>query len=93
MGDGNLHYNVFPPKGGRKADFADRKAGFTRAIHDLVAAYDGSISAEHGIGRLKRGDLLRYGDPGKIAAMRAIKAALDPKGILNPGAVLDMDGV
>ena len=48
----------------------------------------GSVSAEHGLGRLKVDDLLKYGDPGKIAAMRAIKAALDPKGIMNPGAVL-----
>ena len=59
-----------------------------RAIHDLVAEMDGSISAEHGIGRLKAADLERYGDPAKLAAMRAIKAALDPLGIMNPGAVL-----
>ena len=57
-------------------------------VHDLVDALDGSVSAEHGIGRLKTGDLVRYGDPAKLAAMRAIKAALDPKGIMNPGAVL-----
>ncbi len=58
------------------------------AIHDLVHAYGGSISAEHGIGRMKTGDLEKYGDPTKLAAMRAIKAALDPLGILNPGAVV-----
>ena len=51
-------------------------------------AMGGSISAEHGIGRMKLDDLERYGDPGKLAAMRAIKAALDPRGIMNPGAVL-----
>ena len=48
----------------------------------------GSVAAEHGVGRLKVADLARYGDPGKVAAMRAIKAALDPAGIMNPGAVL-----
>ena len=54
-------------------------------MHDLVHALGGSVAAEHGVGRLKVGDLARYGDPGKLAAMRAIKAALDPQGILNPG--------
>ena len=57
-------------------------------MHDIVADLGGSFSAEHGIGRLKVGDLERYGDPARLAAMRAIKAALDPKGIMNPGAVL-----
>ncbi len=59
-----------------------------RLVHDLVDGYGGSVSAEHGIGRLKVEDLERYGDPAKLAAMRAIKAALDPLGIMNPGAVL-----
>jgi len=57
-------------------------------VHDLVHEMGGSVSAEHGIGRLKVDDLERYGDPAKLAAMRAIKAALDPNGIMNPGAVL-----
>jgi FAD/FMN-containing dehydrogenase len=57
-------------------------------IHDMVHEMDGSVSAEHGIGRLKVADLERYGDPAKLAAMRAIKAALDPLGIMNPGAIL-----
>ncbi len=57
-------------------------------MHDLVDEMGGSVSAEHGLGRLKVDDLERYGDPGKLAAMRAIKTALDPNGILNPGAVL-----
>ncbi len=59
-----------------------------RTVHDLVHALGGSVAAEHGVGRLKTGDLERYGDPGKLAVMRKIKAALDPEGILNPGAVL-----
>ncbi|WP_158968817.1 FAD-binding oxidoreductase [Chachezhania sediminis] len=88
LGDGNLHYNFFPVPGRTRADYADRKQALTEAVHDLVAEMDGSISAEHGIGRLKVGELERYGDPVKLAAMRAIKAALDPVGIMNPGAVL-----
>ncbi|MEM6888715.1 MAG: FAD-binding oxidoreductase [Pseudomonadota bacterium] len=88
VGDGNLHYNIFPPKGGRKQDHANQRAALQRAVHDLVAEMDGSFSAEHGVGRLKVDDLERYGDPAKLAAMRAIKAALDPLGIMNPGAVL-----
>ncbi|PWJ22306.1 FAD-binding oxidoreductase [Jannaschia seohaensis] len=88
VGDGNLHYNVFPPPGDSRAAHADRAAEITRTIHDLVHAHGGSVSAEHGIGRFKVGDLERYGDPTKLAAMRAIKAALDPAGIFNPGAVL-----
>ncbi|OYX43903.1 MAG: hydroxyacid dehydrogenase [Rhodobacterales bacterium 32-67-9] len=88
LGDGNLHYNVFPPKGGRAADHAGKAGAIKRTVHDLVHEFGGSVSAEHGIGRAKVDDLERYGDPGKLAAMRAVKAALDPLGILNPGAVL-----
>ncbi|MEM9787661.1 MAG: FAD-binding oxidoreductase [Pseudomonadota bacterium] len=88
VGDGNLHYNVFPPPGKSRADFLQEREKIKRALHDLVDEFDGSVSAEHGIGRLKVDDLERYGDPAKLAAMRAIKSALDPKGIMNPGAVL-----
>lgn len=88
LGDGNLHYNVFPARGRTRADHADDAPRVTEAVHELVHALDGSISAEHGVGRLKVADLARYGDPAKLAAMRAIKAALDPAGILNPGAVV-----
>jgi len=88
LGDGNLHYNIFPPKGGRVADHANQVPALRDAVNDLVAELDGSFSAEHGIGRLKVAELERYGDPAKLAAMRAIKAALDPLGIMNPGAVL-----
>ncbi len=88
LGDGNLHYNTFPPKGEARDAYLARAEEISRAVHDLVAEHGGSFSAEHGIGRLKVGDLERYGDPAKLAAMRAIKAALDPLGILNPGAVL-----
>ena len=88
MGDGNLHYNVFPMPGKSRADHDNQRSAIKRAVHDLVDELGGSVSAEHGVGRLKVDDLERYGDPGKLVAMRAIKAALDPKGILNPGAVL-----
>lgn len=88
MGDGNLHYNVFPMPGKSRADHDNQRSAIKRAVHDLVAELGGSVSAEHGVGRLKVDDLERYGDPGKLKAMRAIKAALDPEGILNPGAVL-----
>ncbi|MDU9002492.1 FAD-binding oxidoreductase [Sedimentitalea todarodis] len=88
VGDGNLHYNVFPPKGADRADYSHQGGAIKRAVHDLVADFNGSISAEHGIGRIKVDDLERYGDPVKLSAMRAIKMALDPQGIMNPGAVL-----
>lgn len=88
LGDGNLHYNVFPPKGKTRSDFENQRDAIKTCVHDLVDALGGSVSAEHGIGRLKVGDLERYGDPAKLVAMRAIKSALDPLGIMNPGAVL-----
>ncbi|SEM39489.1 FAD/FMN-containing dehydrogenase [Roseovarius tolerans] len=88
LGDGNLHYNVFPVSGRARADHVGERDAIKRAVHDLVHEMGGSVSAEHGIGRLKVGDLERYGDPVKLAAMRSIKAALDPQGIMNPGAVL-----
>jgi FAD/FMN-containing dehydrogenase len=90
LGDGNLHYNVFPQKGKTRADHENMREAIKTCVHDLVNELGGSVSAEHGIGRLKVGDLERYGDPAKLAAMRAIKTALDPLGIMNPGAVLRM---
>ncbi|MDM8168109.1 FAD-binding oxidoreductase [Roseovarius sp.] len=91
VGDGNLHYNVFPPKGQSKEAFTGQRDEIKRVVHDLVHELGGSVSAEHGVGRLKVDDLERYGDPAKLSAMRAIKAALDPVGIMNPGAVLRAD--
>ena len=88
VGDGNLHYNVFPVAGRSRADHEGDREAIKSAVHDLVETFGGSVSAEHGVGRLKVGDLERYVDPAKLAAMRAIKAALDPAGIMNPGAVL-----
>lgn len=88
LGDGNLHYNVFPAKGRSRKDYESQRDAVKICVHDLVDAMGGSVSAEHGLGRLKVDDLVKYGDPAKLAAMRAIKAALDPVGIMNPGAVL-----
>lgn len=88
LGDGNLHYNVFPAQGKTRKDHESQREAVKTCVHDLVDQMGGSVSAEHGLGRLKVADLERYGDPGKLAAMRAIKTALDPNGILNPGAVL-----
>ncbi len=87
-GDGNLHFNVNQRPGADPAAFRSREPVLRRAIHDLVAAMHGSFSAEHGIGQLKVGELERYAQPAELAAMRSIKQALDPKGILNPGKVL-----
>ena len=88
LGDGNLHYNLFPAPGRSRADYEPIRADLTGLVHGLVLARGGSISAEHGVGRLKAAELARTADPARLAAMRAIKAALDPLGILNPGAVL-----
>lgn len=88
LGDGNLHFNVFPPKGETRESGLHLKPQIERLVHDLVQDHEGSFSAEHGIGRAKTAELRRYADPAKLAAMAAIKAALDPVGIMNPGAVL-----
>jgi FAD/FMN-containing dehydrogenase len=88
LGDGNLHYNLFPPPGVPASSFADIRDRATRAVHDLVHQVGGAFSAEHGVGRLKTADLERLGDPVRLELMRAIKALIDPHGIMNPGAVL-----
>ncbi|TCP62290.1 FAD/FMN-containing dehydrogenase [Rhodovulum bhavnagarense] len=88
VGDGNLHYNVFPPPGETRADHENKRAAVKRCVHDLVNDLGGSVSAEHGVGRLKVEDIECYCDPAKLAAMRAIKSALDPIGIMNPGVIL-----
>lgn len=88
LGDGNLHYNVTQPVGMEKAAYMAQWDAINRVVHGLTARYGGSISAEHGIGRLKRHLLAEVKDPVALEMMRAIKATLDPKGILNPGKVL-----
>ena len=88
LGDGNLHYNVAPPAGESHAAFLEHQADVNRIVHDLVVDLGGSISAEHGIGMLKREELARYKSPVELGMMRAIKTALDPLGIMNPGKIL-----
>jgi len=87
LGDGNLHYNVYPPDGEAGKEWRKLSSRVTRLVHDTTHAHGGVISAEHGIGRAKVADLRRYGDPAKLHAMGAIKGALDPHGIMNPGAL------
>jgi FAD/FMN-containing dehydrogenase len=87
-GDGNLHFNINCIERERSEAFLAQEPQIRRAIHDLVAKYNGSISAEHGIGRLKREELQRYASPVALGTMRAIKQALDPNGIMNPGKLL-----
>ncbi|MEQ1580710.1 MAG: FAD-binding oxidoreductase [Steroidobacteraceae bacterium] len=88
LGDGNLHFNVTVPIGGDGKQFLASAPAINEAIHDLIAEYRGSISAEHGIGRLKRGELEHYKSSAELEVMRAVKQALDPRGIMNPGKVL-----
>lgn len=88
LGDGNLHYNLFPAPGRTRAEYADIRSDLSMAVHELALARGGSFSAEHGVGRLKTADLQRWADPARLATMRAIKQALDPAGIMNPGAIL-----
>jgi FAD/FMN-containing dehydrogenase len=89
LGDGNLHYNVQGPGGSAGADFVARhEASINAIVYDAVVARGGSISAEHGIGSLKREELAARKSPVALDMMRAIKSALDPDGVLNPGRVL-----
>ena len=88
LGDGNLHYNVAPGNAFTEADLLARQPAIYDVVHDSVHAFGGSISAEHGVGQLKRDLLPRYKDPVELALMRRIKQALDPDGIMNPGKVL-----
>jgi FAD/FMN-containing dehydrogenase len=88
LGDGNLHFNATEPAGVRGPEFMQLAPRINRAVHDLVARYGGSFSAEHGIGQLKRDELRRYKHPVALSLMHTIKQALDPKGIMNPGKVL-----
>ncbi|HQV03686.1 MULTISPECIES: FAD-binding oxidoreductase [unclassified Novosphingobium] len=89
LGDGNVHFHVQAPAGAdRDAWEAGDGKAISRAVHDLVAAWQGTISAEHGIGQLKVDELERLGDPVALNLLRRVKAALDPDGLLNPGKLL-----
>jgi FAD/FMN-containing dehydrogenase len=91
LGDGNVHYHVLAPAGARPGEW-ERSEGkeISHFVHDLVSEWQGSISAEHGIGQLKRDELERLGDPVQLHLMRAVKQALDPRGLLNPGKLVPL---
>ncbi|MEM9734542.1 MAG: FAD-binding oxidoreductase [Pseudomonadota bacterium] len=91
MGDGNLHYNISQPVGWTREQFFAHEEAIHEAVYDLVIAMEGSISAEHGVGQMKRDKLATIKDPTALAMMRSIKDALDPKGIMNPGKVLQFE--
>jgi FAD/FMN-containing dehydrogenase len=88
LGDGNLHFNLCLPDRCDQVEIESLTRLVNRAVHDIVAKYRGSIAAEHGIGQLKRDELAYYKSDVEMDVMRAIKKALDPKGLMNPGKVL-----
>lgn len=88
FGDGNIHYNITQPEGMETSAFLAEWERVNRAVYEVVLSFGGSISAEHGIGVMKRALLADVADPVKLSLMRQIKAALDPKGIMNPGKVI-----
>ncbi len=88
IGDGNLHYGLKAPEGMSRETFTQYKPAITRAINNLIRDFGGSISAEHGIGQEKLDELAYYSSPVEIATMKAIKQALDPKNLMNPGKIL-----
>ncbi|MEO1199354.1 MAG: FAD-binding oxidoreductase [Pseudomonadota bacterium] len=88
LGDGNVHFNVSQPVGADRPAFLARWEEMNDLVHAIVLKHGGSISAEHGIGRMKRNELARVKSPVALDLMRAIKAAIDPKGIMNPGKLL-----
>ena len=88
MGDGNIHYNISQPVGADKQAFLDRWREINHLVHGIVLKYNGSISAEHGIGQLKRDELAAVRAPIEMDLMRRVKHAFDPAGIMNPGKVI-----
>ena len=88
LGDGNLHYNVSAPVGEKYETFLQQQDAIHRCVHDNVHKYTGSISAEHGLGALKRDEIKRYKSETELAMMAAIKQALDPLNLMNPGKVI-----
>jgi FAD/FMN-containing dehydrogenase len=87
-GDGNIHFNVSRPTDWQDTTFQALRHEMNAAVHEIVGRMRGSISAEHGVGILKRDDLPKYKDPTALVLMRTLKTALDPNGILNPGKVV-----
>ncbi|WP_106638913.1 FAD-binding oxidoreductase [Allosphingosinicella vermicomposti] len=90
LGDGNVHFNVMAPAGAPPDWLASEAPAISAFVHDAVTAAGGSISAEHGIGQMKIDELERLSSPARLNALRAIKTALDPKGIMNPGKLVPL---
>ena len=88
IGDGNLHYNLSKPLGATDDDFRGRADELARIVYDSTSTFDGSISAEHGLGQSKRGIIADYKDGLELELMRGIKDLVDPAGLMNPGKVL-----
>jgi FAD/FMN-containing dehydrogenase len=88
IGDGNLHYNVLLPLDVEYEEYAQKTAALNQRIHDLVMQFNGSISAEHGVGTLRRDELRRYKSSVEMDLMIAIKRTLDPNQLMNPGKLL-----
>ena len=91
IGDGNIHFNLSQPTGADPRAFMATEPDLNAAIYDIVLRLGGSVSAEHGIGQMKTGLLRKIKDPVALEMMRAVKSALDPNGILNPGKMLDRE--
>ncbi|MGE3334458.1 MAG: FAD-binding oxidoreductase [Rhodospirillaceae bacterium] len=89
LGDGNIHFNISQPTGADKAAYLAQWGDMNRVVHDLVVSMNGSISAEHGIGRLKVDEMKHYKDPVELDLMRRLKHAIDPQNLMNPGKVVD----
>jgi FAD/FMN-containing dehydrogenase len=93
LGDGNVHFHALAPKGAVRGEWEEQVGkSISTFVHDLVTRWGGSISAEHGIGQMKRDELARLGDPVQLTLMRTIKHALDPQGLLNPGKLVSPEG-
>lgn len=89
LGDGNVHFHVIAPKGSQRPAWEEGVGkAISKRVHDMVTSAGGSISAEHGIGQLKRDELARLGDPVALAMLGAVKQALDPRGLMNPGKLV-----
>jgi FAD/FMN-containing dehydrogenase len=89
MGDGNIHYNASMPDAAQNKIFIrEHETEVRRIVHDLTAAMEGSVAAEHGVGQLKRDEIPLYKSPLEMELMRSIKNTLDPHGLMNPGKVV-----
>ena len=94
LGDGNVHFHVLAPPGSKRGEWEDTDGKQISAfVHDLVTEWNGSISAEHGIGQMKHAELERLADPARLAILRSVKHALDPQGLLNPGKLVTVNAV